>query len=234
MISTGLNFNPHLVWAGVDGFYVFGYSNGYYHYRTPDGKKSRWIATRTRHPHHFNHAHSHQMASGGFDLIRRGCYATIDASGFLIFNNADHTEFKRAFSWSAAGRQPVLEGSNQLGLVPLTANYHEDNYGNVLYAWGRRLAFVGEKSKIYKLDKTCTDAKFSPCGRQIAVAVDDGIKFADTSTIVDSPPGKNLLFPQTMELSITGQRPHHLSYSLDGLVLASVTKCRKLVIWDVD
>jgi WD40 repeat protein len=124
---------------------------------------------------------------------------------------------------------------SSVGQIPITANF--DRYeNNIVFAWGTTCVLKTDTNLAryeleidiidHKLNK-CYDAKFSPDGKTVAVAVGNMIKFIDVNT-------RNWLdkcFTMPDDCHV-----HHLSYSKDGLTLAGVTAKPKhqLIVWDMD
>lgn len=254
-----LKFNPHVVWADTDGFHVFGYGRGNYCYLAPDGECRQWLRNQAANAnnvpgiHHFNHVRKNQ-GTGNYELMRIGVYGILsrkETSVGLTFFGASHP-FMSQWFWTGLGGRPIQNRDGfRIGMIPLTANFDLTNYDDkeiAAFAWGNTFLFENHRleSRVYKfyngdprllaqqrldvLPLSCTDAKFSPDGTQLAIAVKDGIKFVSVNTIRDMPEQ----LPVERELAITGLNVHHMAYSLDGCTLAAVTKCHKLVVWDVD
>lgn len=270
MLMHKLSFNPHIVWADTDGFHVFGYGKRYYHYLPPNGNRKQW-GRDSNIPgiHHFNKvvvATPNSSNGRRYDLIRPSVYGVITVNDqnitSLVFYRDNHKTYRDTF-WSHDTTRPIVKNDSGrvIGQVPPTANY--DQFDDLrVFSWG--FTFMFEKkdvSRLYRFGKpydrelghvSCTDAKFSPNGKTVAIAVRDGIKFISTDSLIEqcAPETEAKLekwdeygiasgycgsvLKVDRELSIDGLHVHHLAFSVDGCTLAAVTKCHKLVVWDVD
>lgn len=267
MLVKKLKFNPHVVWADADGFHVFGYGNRHYHYLTPDGKSHSWVRNAYGEAfagiHHFNKVVIGTPPVGceaRYELVHHSVLGVLEKRAGVInlaYFHSQHQVFQKMF-WAQFTR-PIVE--NEAGKVitqiPHTANY--DSHGDSrVFAWGNTFAFehgrVGRPYRFgvpYNRDEghvSCNDAKFSPNGSQVAIAVKDGIKFVSTESLIHQVKCEDLeklkvngivtgfdgkLLKVDRELS-SKMNIHFLAYSLDGCTLAAITTCRNLVIWDMD
>lgn len=248
MLIHKLKFNPHVVWSKNNSFHVFGYCNSFYHYLNVNtGELLTWnhgsfsYGLPTTNVHHFNKVLKEVDVVDGSEyvsLIRYGVYGTLSKrckikgqkiNGlYLHFTHSQHSVIKQTFP---VGYRTVENGGDSKSyIIQNTANFDKrDN--DYVFAWGSSL--VHERSGKCRIIKepylreqghvSVTDAKFSPNGDKIAVGVKDGIRFLDPESL-----------QLERELSIPGCKVHFLSYSEDGLTIAAITTCRKLIIWDVD
>jgi WD40 repeat protein len=238
MLIHKLKFNPHVVWSKDNEFHVFGYCNGNYHYLNANSSKaalwdrSRFIYGYPANVHHFNKV---VKSANWVELVRYGVYAVLSNELNLTFAEFTTEQYSNQHSiiketFPVGYRTIEKEEDGKTYIVQTTANFDKrDN--DYVFAWGSSL--VHERNGKCRIIKepyqreqghvSVTDAKFSPNGDKIAVAVKDGIRFLDPESLQCE-----------RELSVQGYKIHFLSYSEDGLTIAAITTCRKLIIWDID
>lgn len=239
MLIQNLRFNPHVVWAKNGDFHIFGYINNNYHYhRLSDGFTKTWykrtvpsqqIGRLQDGVNHFNKvAHKDENT---VDFMRYGIYANFDhTTNHLVFINGHHDLLQKTFPLNGFLRRSDVMKANKINAIASSANF--DNFEDrLVFAWGDSFLYETPTDAILiKQEYTrengrssCTDAKFSPDGKKIAVSVKDGIKFLYSNNL-----------ELERELFVKDCKIHFMSYSEDGLTIAAITTCRKCIVWDVD
>jgi hypothetical protein len=226
MILQKLNFNAHIIWAREDGFHVFGYSGatGGWMHRNDEGIVPEHREYRYKHPKHKDsvsffratrplcHFNGYMPLGDSSVLFGQRTYAIL-TDQLAFFNGANKLDRCTQMAERLSGYP-----KNKVYGIPPTANF-DLNDKKLVFAWGKSLWVNGE---LTKTEKPCCDARISPDGETLAIIVGTVIRFIDLGT--------NLV---RYELD-TGYKLHYLSYALDGLTIGAITKCRKMVIFDVE